>query len=77
MTHSYYKPDRKIIPERAYGYHKKEQGFVNKTVISFSVPFSSGLLMSTVDDLLKWQQALNQNVFLNSTETQKLSGNIS
>lgn len=71
MTHSYYASDRKIIPERAYGYHKKEQGFVNKTVISFSVPFSSGSLMSTVDDLLKWQQALNQNVFLNSTETQK------
>lgn len=71
MTHSYYASDKKIIPERAYGYHKKEQGFVNKTVISFSVPFSSGSLMSTVDDLLKWQQALNQNVFLNSTETQK------
>lgn len=71
MTHSYYASDRKVIPKRASGYHKKEQGFVNKTVISFSVPFSSGSLMSTVDDLLKWQQALNQNVFLNSTETQK------
>ncbi len=71
MTHSYYASDRKVIPKRASGYHKKEQGFVNKTVISFSVPFSSGSLMSTVDDLLKWQQTLNQNVFLNSTETQK------
>jgi CubicO group peptidase (beta-lactamase class C family) len=71
MIHSYYASDRKVIPQRAYGYHKKEQGFVNKTVISFSVPFSSGSLMSTADDMLKWQQALNQNLLLNSKETQK------
>lgn len=71
MSHSYYASDRKVIPKRAYGYHKKEYGFVNKTVISFSVPFSSGSLMSTVDDMLKWQQALNQNILLNPEQTQK------
>lgn len=71
MINSYYASDRKVIPKRAYGYHKKEQGFVNKTVISFSVPFSSGSLMSTADDMLKWQQALNQNIVLTSQETQK------
>ncbi|WP_278381434.1 serine hydrolase domain-containing protein [Chryseobacterium arthrosphaerae] len=71
MTHSYYASDRKVIPKRAYGYHKKEQGFVNRTVISFSIPYSSGSLMSTVDDLWKWQQALNQNLLLNPVETQK------
>lgn len=71
MSHSYYASDRKVIPQRAYGYHKKEQGFVNKTVISFSIPFSSGSLMSTADDMLKWQQALNQNLLLNLKETQK------
>lgn len=71
MSHSYYASDRKVISKRAYGYHKKEYGFVNKTVISFSVPFSSGSLMSTVDDLWKWQQALNQNILLNSSQAQK------
>ncbi|AZA77728.1 class A beta-lactamase-related serine hydrolase [Chryseobacterium sp. G0186] len=71
MTNSYYASDRKVIPKRAYGYHKKEYGFVNKTVINFSVPFSSGSLMSTADDMLKWQQALNQNTLLPSQETQK------
>ncbi|WP_309428083.1 serine hydrolase domain-containing protein [Chryseobacterium sp.] len=39
MNNSYYASDRKLIPKRAYGYHQKEHGFVNKTVISFSVPF--------------------------------------
>ncbi|PIF47177.1 CubicO group peptidase (beta-lactamase class C family) [Chryseobacterium sp. 52] len=71
MTHSYYATDRQLIPKRAYGYHQKEYGFVNKTVISFSIPFSSGSLMSTVDDMLKWQQALNQNTLLNPAETKK------
>lgn len=71
MTHTYYATDRQIIPKRAYGYHKKEHGYVNRTVISFSIPFASGALMSTVDDMLKWQNALNQNVLLNSTETKK------
>nr|WP_315026840.1 serine hydrolase domain-containing protein [uncultured Chryseobacterium sp.] len=71
MSDSYYASDRKIIPKRAYGYHKKEHGFVNKTIISFSVPFSSGSLMSTADDMLKWQETLNQNKILNNKETQK------
>lgn len=64
MENSFDASDRKVIKNRAYGYHKKSYGFVNKTVISYSVPFSSGSLMSTLDDMLKWQNALNQNVLL-------------
>lgn len=71
MSHSYYATDRQIIPQRAYGYHKKEHGYVNKTIINFSVPFSSGALMSTVDDMMKWQNALHQNVLLSSKESKK------
>ncbi|MBV7531722.1 serine hydrolase [Chitinophaga sp. sic0106] len=71
MSHSYYCSDRKVIPGRASGYHKKETGYVNKTIINFSVPFASGALMSTLHDMLKWQQALNANVLLNKQEQQK------
>jgi len=71
MKQSYYASDRKVINRRAYGYHKKEYGYVNKTVISFSVPFSSGSLMSTAGDMLKWQNALRQNQLLNSESTKK------
>ena len=66
MINSYYATDRKIIKNRAYGYHKKDYGYVNKTVINFSVPFASGSLMSTLDDMLKWQNALNENLLLTS-----------
>lgn len=71
MTRSCYASDRKIIKGRAYGYHKKEYGYVNKTIINFSVPFSSGSLMSSVSDMLKWQNALNKNLLLDTTETKK------
>ncbi len=71
MSQSYYASDRQVISKRAYGYHKKEYGFVNKTVISFSVPFSSGSLMSSLADMLKWQNALNKNVLLNAESIKK------
>lgn len=71
MTQSYYASDRKIIPKRAYGYHKKEYGYVNKTIISFSVPFSSGSLMSTTDDLLKWQNTLHHGLLINAGSSRK------
>lgn len=71
MANSYYASDRKIIKNRAYGYHKKSSGYVNKTVINFSVPFSSGSLMSTLDDMLKWQNALNQSLLLSPKQQVK------
>ncbi|MCD8741469.1 beta-lactamase family protein [Mucilaginibacter roseus] len=71
MKHSYYASDRRVIPGRAYGYHKKPYGYVNRTVISFSVPFSSGSLMSTLDDMLNWQNALNTNILIDAAERKK------
>ena len=66
MNQSCYATDRQIIKKRAYGYQKKESGYVNKTIINFSVPFSSGSIMSTLEDMLKWQNALNKNILLRS-----------
>jgi CubicO group peptidase (beta-lactamase class C family) len=71
MNQSSYATDRQIINKRAYGYQKKENRYVNKTIINFSVPFSSGSLMSTINDMLKWQNALNKNLLLNSEHTKK------
>lgn len=71
MKNSRYATDRQIINKRAYGYQKKESGYVNKTIINFSVPFASGALMSSLSDMLKWQNALNQNILLKSENSQK------
>lgn len=71
MNQSYYATDRQIINKRAYGYHKKDSRYLNKTIINFSVPFSAGSLMSTTNDMLKWQNAINQNILLSNESTQK------
>lgn len=74
MRDSRYASDRTVINKRAYGYHKKEYGYVNKTSISFNIPYSSGSLMSTVSDMLKWQNALNQNILLRRETLMKAFG---
>lgn len=61
MSQSRYATDRLIIMNRASGYQKNDSGYINKTIINYSLPFASGSLMSTTGDLLKWQNALNQN----------------
>lgn len=71
MNKSCYATDRQIIKKRAYGYQKKESGYVNKTIINFSLPFSSGSLMSTLEDMLKWQNALNKNILLSAESSKK------
>lgn len=71
MNRSYYATDRQLIYKRASGYHKKESGFVNKTIISYTVPYSSGAIMSTLGDLLKWQNGLNKNMLLKKENSMK------
>jgi len=71
MNDSRYATDRQIVPKRAYGYQKKENGYVNKTVINFSVPYASGALMATLDDLLQWQNGLNNNLLLRPENAKK------
>lgn len=69
MSHSRYASDVAVVNKRAYGYRKNDAGYVNKPRISFSVPFASGSLISTVDDMLLWQNALNKNLLINANST--------
>jgi CubicO group peptidase (beta-lactamase class C family) len=71
MTSSRYANDIVVIENRAYGYHKKEYGYVNKSRISFNIPYASGALMSTLEDMLKWQNALNKNLVVSASTIKK------
>lgn len=70
MKDSRYANDREIIKNRAYGYHNRGQ-FSNRIMVSLTLPYASGALMSTVDDMLKWQQALNQNSLVKPSTIKK------
>jgi len=74
MTSTYYASHQKIIKNRVSGYHDRE-GFVNMDYISFTLPYSSGSLMSNVDDMLKWQNGIDTNSLVNSKTKEKIFTN--
>jgi CubicO group peptidase (beta-lactamase class C family) len=58
MKNSYYGNESKIIKNRAKGYKKNENEFQNSDYISMTLPYAAGSLVSTVEDLWKWNKAL-------------------
>jgi len=72
MSSSRYATHKKVVSKRASGYHKKDD-YVNNRHISFSIPYASGSLMSTVDDLFKWEEAIKNHVLINEETTTQLA----
>jgi CubicO group peptidase (beta-lactamase class C family) len=70
MKNSLYASHTKLIPNRAPGYHKRKD-FSNARYISHTLPYAGGSLMSSVDDLNLWQQALSSNKLLKKETLQK------
>ena len=60
MSSSLYGNRSKIVKNRAAGYQNKN-GYINSNYMNFSVSYSAGGMMTTIDDLAKWQDALNNN----------------
>lgn len=58
MTSTVYDSGRLVIRNRASGYTAMGDTFVNAAYIDMSVPFAAGALLSNVEDLLRWDQAL-------------------
>jgi CubicO group peptidase (beta-lactamase class C family) len=64
MTNSLYGSDRKIIKNRAYPYQSDGENTVNADYMSMLLPYSAGSLMSTVEDLYKWNRALLSGILV-------------
>jgi CubicO group peptidase (beta-lactamase class C family) len=58
MTNSLYGSNKKIVKNRAYGYQPDDDKTVNADYLSMLLPYSAGSIMSTVEDLYKWNRAL-------------------
>jgi CubicO group peptidase (beta-lactamase class C family) len=58
MKDTGYDWSRTIIPRRASGYSGRGPGLVNAAALDMQQPYAAGALYSTVEDLLKWDQAL-------------------
>lgn len=59
MTNSYCGNDIGLIPNRVGTYSMSEYGYVNAPPLSMMQPYAAGNIMSTVEDLFKWNQALH------------------
>ena len=71
MTNSRYGSRTELIKNRANGYQEGPNGYANSDYISMSLPYAAGSLMSTVDDMLKWQNALTNNTLIKASSLEK------
>lgn len=71
MNSSYYGNMSELIKNRALGYKQEGDTFLNADYLSLTLPYAAGSLMSTIDDLLKWQNAINANTFIKRTSLEK------
>jgi CubicO group peptidase (beta-lactamase class C family) len=56
-----------IVPNRASGYEWKSDHFENSPVLLPAIAFSAGSLLSTVEDMAKWDAALQSEKLLNKS----------
>ncbi len=61
MKNSYYGSKSTLISNRASGYQPFENGFRNAEYLSMTLPYAAGSLMSNVDDMLLWNEAVHNN----------------
>jgi CubicO group peptidase (beta-lactamase class C family) len=70
MTSSFYASHSKVIKNRVSGYHKRD-GYINSMHISYTLPYAAGSLMSSVDDMLKWQESFKNNTLLDQSTLER------
>jgi CubicO group peptidase (beta-lactamase class C family) len=64
MTDTGYDWSKTIIPRRASGYTGRGDALANAAALDMQHPYSAGAMYSTVEDLLKWDQALHTEKLL-------------
>lgn len=72
MLNSGFDNSETVLYHRASGYRRCEGVFCNADYLDISVPFAAGALYSTVEDLYKWDRALNTEKILSKASLQKM-----
>ncbi|HOW85182.1 MAG TPA: serine hydrolase [Candidatus Aminicenantes bacterium] len=58
LKDSSYDHTERVLPRRVRGYHADKDGFVNAPYLSMTQPYAAGSLLSTIDDLAVWSDAV-------------------
>lgn len=70
LGNTYYGADPEAVTRQVPGYSLRDDKVVAAKVISMTLPHAAGALLSTVDDLTKWNRALHEGRVL-KTDTYK------
>lgn len=62
-----------ILLYRAKGYRKTTDGWKNASYISMEGPFSAGAIISTIEDLYEWDNALFSNKIISAASFSKMT----
>lgn len=73
MDNSYYGKHNVIIPNRASGYQVMNDHVENAPFLSMTQPHAAGSLLSTVEDLAKWDRALFSGEVLSEESFRKMT----
>jgi D-alanyl-D-alanine carboxypeptidase len=71
MTRTSLDSSSRVIPRRARGYQKEGEVWKNADWISMTQPYAAGAMVSTVDDLAKWDAALYDGKLLRAETLEK------
>ena len=58
MKNSCYGNTERVIPRRVPGYQKGNEGIINAPYLSMTQPYAAGSLLSSVDDMAVWNDAV-------------------
>lgn len=75
MKNSYYGNKSRIIKNRASGYQPTQDGIKNADRISMTIPYAAGSLMSCVDDMLLWSNAIHNNTLIKASSKARAHSN--
>ncbi len=64
MSSTMYDETARVIPNRIPGYMPGEEGWINADYISMTHPHAAGALLSSVDDLARWDAAITSGKLL-------------
>ena len=66
LANTFYGADPKAVARQVPGYSLRDDKVVAAKGISMTIPHAAGALLSTVDDLMKWNRALHEGRVLKS-----------
>ena len=75
MADTRYDDTDAVVPRRAAGYGRTGAGLVNAQYLSMTQPYAAGALLSTVDDLAKWEAGLAAGKVVKAASLEKMFAN--